>query len=618
MAKKNSFYTQTENIKKWLNSDGANLLKQVKEWYPKETYNKVYKLFSDVNGATSTDKIKKFQEFETELNNIMFNDAEKKYKNYQEWRKKNPDTPLTNENDKRLKNMETALNFKRGMPTKERNYESVSIDNDTNKYSYDDMKYLAGQYGFDYDNKKDRADFLDALSKYQRQKNIDEIMDESTLVNFALPVAKEYAKQNIDKLSGDFSDKISDIPGTLRNNPKLGAAVAADAATNAIMFGSGKAYKEPVKEALRYGYNYGAAPIVREGANVAVGNKDVGQGALDAAAGILTNVTTPRLVNMPFMGIGRAWNFAEGGANKTKQQAVNAAADKVSDVRRKLRNGAVIRKDFEGLNAEERKLYDELSELTKQENGLNVGEQELLNRLKEHAKQNDPYSKRIYGYVDKNDGFKELTSEQVKKLKRGEKVKEIPKNVNIEDIVTNDEYNMAKENVDLWRGDRIRDLFKSDAKNRLKANRDKLAEKVEAEGKEVAEYTPHEYAAIFGKPETRANQLSRIVDNFSKDKPALKNYSVNAIGRPEYGGQGVTAVYNSIVGPLTNDKMKYEYGGNEKDAKKNVNALALYLANFKRYAENPDIVDKPERPKGFSKESLESMENDIVSRVFGK
>lgn len=153
MAKQNSFYTQTENIKKWLNSDGANLLKQMKEWYPKETYNKVYKLFSDVNAATSTDKIKKFQEFEAELNNVMFNDAEKKYKNYQEWRKKNPDTPLTYENDKRLKNMETALNFKRGMPTKERNYETVSIDGDINKYKYDDMKYLAGQYGFDYDNK---------------------------------------------------------------------------------------------------------------------------------------------------------------------------------------------------------------------------------------------------------------------------------------------------------------------------------------------------------------------------------------------------------------------------------------------------------------------------------
>lgn len=618
MAKQNSFYTQTENIKKWLNSDGANLLKQMKEWYPKETYNKIYKLFSDVNAATSTDKIKKFQEFEAELNNVMFNDAEKKYKNYQEWRKKNPDTPLTYENDKRLKNMETALNFKRGMPTKERNYETVSIDGDINKYKYDDMKYLAGQYGFDYDNKKDRADFLDALSKYQRQKNINETMDESTLVNFALPVAKEYAKQNIDKLSGDFSDKLSDIPGTLRNNPKLGAAVAADAATNAIMFGNGKVFKEPVKEALRYGYNYAAAPIVREGANVAVGNKDAGQGVVDAAAGILTNVTTPRLVNMPFMGIGRAWNFAEGGANKTKQQAINTAADKVSEVRRRLRNGAVIRKDFEGLNEEERKLYDELIELTKQENGLNAGEQELLNRLKEHAKQNDPYSKRIYGYVDKNEGFKELTSEQVKKLKRGEKVKDIPKNINIEDLVTNDEYNLATENIDLWRGDRIRDLFKSDAKNRLKTNKDKLIQKVEAEGKEVAEYTPQEYAAIFERPETMPNQISRLVNNFSKDRPGLKNYYINALGRPEYGGQAVTAVYNSLVGPLNNDKLKYEYGGSEKDARKNVNALSLYLANFKRYAENPDIVDKPERPEGFSKESLESMENDIISKVFGK
>lgn len=618
MAKQNSFYTQTENIKKWLNSDGANLLKQVKEWYPKETYNKIYKLFSDANAATSTDKIKKFQEFEAELNNVMFDDAENKYKNYQEWRKKNPDTPLTNENDKRLKNMETALNFKRGMPTKERNYENVSIDGDTNEYKYDDMKYLAGQYGFDYDNKKDRTDFLDALSKYRHQKNIDEIMDESTLVNFLLPVAKDYAKNNIDKLSGDFSDKISDIPGTLINNPELGAAVAADAATNAIMFGNTKVYKEPLKEALRYGYNYAAAPIVREGANVVAGNKDVGQGALDAGAGILTNVVTPRIANLPFMGVARAWNFAEGGANRTKQQAVNEVADKVSDVRRRLKNGAVIRKDFEGLSAEERKFYDKLSELSNLENGLNADKQEILNRLKDHAKQDDPYSKRIYGYVDKNGGLKELTSEQVKKLKRGEKVKGIPKNVNIEDLVTNNEFNLTDENRYLWRGDRIRDLFKSDAKNGLKANRDKLVKKLEAEGKEVAEYTPIEYAAIFGKPETKVNQIKRIVDNFSKNNQTLKNYYINAIGRPDYGGQGVTSLYNSLLGPLTNDKMKYEYGGSEKDAKKNADALALYLASFKRYAENPDIVDKPERPEGFTKESLESLENDIVSRVFRK
>lgn len=598
MAKQNSFYTQTENIKKWLNSDGANLLKQIKEWYPKETYNKVYKLFSDVNGATSTDKIKKFNEFEAELNNVIFNDAEKKYKNYQEWRKKNPDTPLTNENDKRLKNMETALNFKRGMPTKERNYEGVSIDGDTDKYKYDDMKYLAGQYGFDYDNKKDRSEFLEALSKYQRQKNIDEIMDESTLVNFALPVAKEYAKQNIDKLSGDFSDKILDVPGTVINNPKLGAAVAADAATNVIMLGKNKAYEEPLKEALRYGYNYGAAPVLREGANVVAGNKDLGQGAIDATAGILTNVVTPRIANMPFRGLARAWNFAEGVTNRTKQQAVNEAADKVSEVKRRIKNGAVIRTDIKNIDGND--------------NFVVMHPDILTNNV------DDPYNKRFYIYVTKDGKAKRITSDQVKKLKRGEKVEELPENINIEDIIQEAEFDAANKNFPLWRGDRIRDLFKSKTKDRLKKVKPKYTGEVEKKGKEISEYTPIEYAAIFGKPETRFNQASRIIDNFSKKRPELKNYYINAIGRPDYGGQGVTSLYNSFVGPLTNDKMKYEYGGNKKDAKKNVNALALYLANFKRYAENPDIVDKPERPEGFTKESLESLENDIVSRVFRK
>lgn len=596
MAKQNSFYTQTENIKKWLNSDGANLLKQVKEWYPKETYNKVYKLFSDVNAATSTDKIKKFNEFEAELNNVMFNDAEKKYKNYQEWRKKNPDTPLTNENDKRLKNMETALNFKRGMPTKERNYENISIDGDTNNYKYDDMKYLAGQYGFDYDNKKDRSDFLDALSKYRRKKNIDEIMDESTLVNFLLPVAKDYAKNNIDKLSGDFSDKILDMPGTIINNPKLGAAVAADAATNFIMLGNPKVYKEPLKEAGRYAYNYAAAPFVREGANVAVGNKDVGQGALDAGAGVLTNVVTPRIANMPFMGIARAWNFAEGGANRTKQQAINEAADKVSDVNRRLKNGAVIRKDINSVDGS---------------TNFVVMHPDLLTN-----KVDDVYNKRFYTYVTNDGKVKRLTTDQVKKLKRGEKVEELPENINIEDIIQEAEFNFANENFPLWRGDRIRDLFKSKAKDRLKKNRPEYVKEVESKGKELSEYTPIEYAAISGKPETRVNQVGRMVNNFSNDNQVLKNYYINAIGRPDYGGQGVTGIYNSLVGPLTNDKMKYEYGGSEKDAKKNVDALALYLANFKKYAENPDIVDKPERPEGFTRKSLDKLENDIIDKVF--
>lgn len=596
----NSFYKQTEAVKKWLNSDGANLLKQVKEWYPKETYNEVYKLFSDANAATSTDKIKKFQAFENKLNSLMFNDAENKYKKYQEWRKKNPDTKLIKEDEDRVKNMEKALNFKRGMPSKEKNYETVSIDGDTNKYNYDDMKYLAGQYGFDYDDKNDRSEFLSALAKYQKQKNIDEIMDESTLVNFGLPVAKEYAKQHLDDLEGDFSDWSDGVPsyGALVRNPKLGVATTADMLTNAAMFGMKDAAKEPLKKAMTKTFNYGAAPLIRETGNVVVDNKDIGQGAVDAAAGVVSNVVTPRLIHMPFTAIGRGWNYAEGGADKGKQAAINETADKVNAIRKRLMNGSVARADLEGLNANEQELLNKLNVL-----------------LKEKAKPNDPYSKRLYSYIDKGK-VKTLTSDQVKKLKRGEKVEGIPENINIDNVISSDEMKFMHENSNLARVDKLKNLFKSDNKALLNADRDKVLDKIVSEGKEVSEYTPIEYATVYGTPETKANQLSRMAKNFGDDNEKVKNYYVNAVGKPEYGGRAVAGLYNSLVEPLGAEKMTYKYGGNEKDAKRNMNELALYLANFKQYAKEPDIVDKPERPKGYSKETLDALENDIIDKVF--
>lgn len=596
----NSFYKQTEAVKKWLNSDGANLLKQVKEWYPKETYSEVYKLFSDADAATSTDKIKKFQAFENKLNSLMFNDAENKYKKYQEWRKKNPDTKLIKEDEDRVKNMEKALNFKRGMPSKEKNYETISIDGDTNKYKYDDMKYLAGQYGFDYDDKNDRSEFLSALAKYQKQKNIDEIMDESTLVNFGLPVAKEYAKQHLDELEGDFSDWSDGVPsyGALVRNPKLGVATTADMLTNAAMFGMKDAAKEPLKKAMTKAYNYGAAPLIRETGNVVVDNKDVGQGAVDAAAGVVSNVVTPRLIHMPFTAVGKGWNYAEGGADKGKQAAINETADKVNAIRKRMMNGSVSRMDLEGLNANEQELLDKLNTL-----------------LKEKAKPNDPYSKRLYSYIDKGK-VKTLTSDQVKKLKRGEKVEGMPENVNIDDVISSDEMKFMLENSNLARVDKLKNLFKSDNKALLNADRDKVLDKIVSEGKEVSEYTPIEYATVYGTPETKANQLSRMAKNFGEDNEKVKNYYVNAVGKPEYGGRAVAGIYNSLVEPLGAEKMTYKYGGNEKDAKRNTNELALYLANFKQYAKEPDIVDKPERPKGYSKETLDALENDIIDKIF--
>ena len=209
-------------------------------------------------------------------------------------------------------------------------------------YNYDQMKVLAGQYGYDYTDKAERNEFLNKLREYHKQKNVEKAFsidkDASFLDNlgtvitdFTLPVSKEYAKRNYENIDTDSK------AGFLGDMWK---PLAADALTNAAMFGlAGKAATRP---AVAAGLNNVTAPVMREAANIALNDKSMRDAAIDAGGNIVTNIATPYAMNRAGRWLDRLW------AGETKQGAqaiLNQTANKVRDIEKQIAEGKVFLKE---------------------------------------------------------------------------------------------------------------------------------------------------------------------------------------------------------------------------------------------------------------------------------
>lgn len=635
-----SIYKQGNEIKNWIDKTGPIFLKDMKQYLKENDYNKIYKAYFDVRGSTSVDRIKNYQKFEKLLNEIIFDKATSGMERYKEFIQKNPDKAgkfATDADRQKFTAFEMALRFKNSMPTKEHKYESVTLENyvanEGNGYTDDDMRYLAGLYGLDWDDKNDRGEFNKALSKKIQQKKVHDIMHPSffddpygAYANFMLPVATAYAENNMDKLQGDFEQSFNPIKAvkTLANNPGLGAAVGGDIATNMAMVGAGTGAKG-VGKAGQTVYNYAMAPAIREGSHVLVGNKDAGQGALDfVVGGIGTNVATPKMLNaLTVKPTASAWRWAEGkgAASKTMQQQVDEAAAKAMKTHHDMfENGQVTNMHIPGGKVV---TESEVTMLDKQGRPLYDVFKDTDGKLKYTPKKQTvsevidetPDIKQAM-YADKEGHLYQLTQEQIHDLKLGKKVKGLPKNLSIEDIIPYEEAKFMTENMPL-----VRTGFGNKDSKRLKAMQGQLdhdrLDKLEG----YTGYTPLEYAISTGKPESRYAYADRkIKDIFGTGYgQGLQSYSINALGRPEYGGRLATGTMNVITGMVDPDqRWKYTYGGEEQDAMQgsSQNDLALYLLQYKKHLEEPEYYPEPEEPEGYSKKSVEKLKQSVKD-VYG-
>lgn len=221
-------------------------------------------------------------------------------------------------------------------------FDQLSITPETNKlddlnvdevysqgYDYEQMKALADQYGYDYTDKSDRKEFLDKVYEYHKAKNVEDAFKTKDLggvaVDFMLPVSKEYAKKNYENINS-----VSDMVGPL----------AADAATNVAMMGfPGKFAQVP---AAKLALNNVTAPAIREGAQMYINKKPLGDAGVDFVGAVATNYATPYALNRGFRWVNRV---VQPESKLAAQDIVNQTANKVRDIERQLKEGKVFRRD---------------------------------------------------------------------------------------------------------------------------------------------------------------------------------------------------------------------------------------------------------------------------------
>lgn len=167
--------------------------------------------------------------------------------------------------------------------------------------------------------------YMSDVAQYQQDERLDEIWNKEdpfgrTVVDFTLPVSKEYAKKNYENIDG-YSD--------------MAAPLAADVAMNAAMMGSGKVAGKIGSKAVSKAVDYSLAPVVQEAGQMLVNDKNLTDAATDAALGTGANAGTPYAIRGTY-GILRR---GAGTLNKVFPWKTNASKvlDEAVDVAKQAR-----------------------------------------------------------------------------------------------------------------------------------------------------------------------------------------------------------------------------------------------------------------------------------------
>lgn len=225
-------------------------------------------------------------------------------------------------------------------------------------YDFEQMKSLAKDYGYDYTDKEERKEFLDKLSEYQHQKDLEKIWSSEPLVDFMLPVSKEYAKQNYRNIDG-----IGDMKG----------ALAADLGINAAMLGAGGSIAgAPIKNVaakqfVKSAVDNTAAPVIKGVANGLLNKEEFDDIVKDIIGETSTNIATPFLLKGSYRWASRP--FQGGAKGQAAKDFINQKANAARDVQRKLRSGGVWQEfEMAGPNEIEKVTYKTI----RKENGRYV------------------------------------------------------------------------------------------------------------------------------------------------------------------------------------------------------------------------------------------------------
>lgn len=334
------------DIDKWLirnKKDVVDLLRKQGKRIPDfdmAKYHVIMDLWNATERTTNTvDKLKNWKKLEEKLGGI-FKEAEKTTKKYDAQISKFKENPaftgLQGESKDKYDFWSKLNDIGLSRPDSG-NEELQNLDvADVFKYNNRQLKYLASQYGYNYDDPDERKEFITKAGEVSRERDLDKIWADDIYTTLFTPVAKEYARKNYENINTESK---------LKAAADLAPALAADVGVNTLMAAT------PAK----FGADLAAAPLARAGANIALNKRDPIDAGKEAASEFFTNVGTPTMLRGFYRWGGKtqdallknAQNSLKTGAKNANKVVgniakaeINKTADKVYGIEQRLKKGA--------------------------------------------------------------------------------------------------------------------------------------------------------------------------------------------------------------------------------------------------------------------------------------
>lgn len=350
--------------------------------------------------------------------------------------------------------------------------------------------------------------YLEDVRKAQTEKAVEDIWEgkgKSRLVDFMLPVSKEYAKNH-------YNDEDFSIAGPL----------AIDAATNLVMAGPSAVTKTlPIKAAtnaekalniplISFLYGNVAAPTITETGNAIFNNESIPEALARTVEGTAINIGTPRILEGVLSSAGRG---LPKGNSRVVQKMIDESANKAAEVNNKIKSGT----PYPILDA----------------NGNRVGPFEYAvkdGKVTHHYSSDPAVSKANH----KSYNYKPLS--------------EMPNTEAISDV----DYLAARQGLPFTRGKK--DFVQKSIGFTQDKDASSLNDLVILKAKSLAKdgdlrnLTPAQIRQLgFADRESMMNYLLRIIKTRAPE--TLQSYLTNAAGRPEFGREaGPIENINRLLG----------------------------------------------------------------------
>ena len=347
--------------------------------------------------------------------------------------------------------------------------------------------------------------YLEDVRNAQTEKAVEDIWegkDKSKLVDFMLPVSKEYAKNH-------YNDKDFSMVGPLMTDVGSNLIMTGSSLPSKIGTNVAKVMNKPLVSFL---YGNVAAPAITETGNAVFNDESIPEALVRTAEGAAVNIGTPRILEGILSSAGRG---IPKGDSRAVQKMIDESANKAAEVNNKIKSGTpypILDADGKRVGPFEYAVKDKSGKVTQRYSS-------------------DPVSSKA---TNKNYNYKPLS--------------ETPNTEAISDV----DYLAARQGLPFTRGkkDYVQESigFAQDKDAALLNDLTLLKAKSLAKDGDLRNLTPAQIRQLgFANRESMMNYFLRIIKTQAPE--TLTTYMTNAAGRPEFGREaGPIEQINRLLG----------------------------------------------------------------------